>query len=181
LNYRDLIRNWHAKASEEDFFSKFVFEYMAFIAYLRTQKYTGLDNDRRAIQRLKQDSHIEQTYLNEISCNSELKRSWKSIKAKLDARPLGSVSIDTNEVQEIEYWNCSHDRKSQKTNEERAKRTGAIHTLEDWENMVEFWCSIRNNLFHGTKDPEGKRDKFLVEHGYKTLRQLMEILLNEQA
>jgi len=35
--YYSLIKNWHSKASEEDYFSKFMFEYMAFIAYLRTQ------------------------------------------------------------------------------------------------------------------------------------------------
>lgn len=43
--------------------------------------------------------------------------------------------------------------------------------------MVEFWSAIRNNLFHGTKDPQDKRDRILVENGYKTLRELVEILL----
>ena len=43
--------------------------------------------------------------------------------------------------------------------------------------MVEFWYSIRNNLFHGTKDPEVERDRKLVEFGYKTLSSLMEIFV----
>ena len=47
---------------------------------------------------------------------------------------------------------------------------GVIHDLKDWENMVEFWYSIRNNLFHGAKNPQDERDQFLIENGYKTLR-----------
>jgi hypothetical protein len=44
-----------------------------------------------------------------------------------------------------------------------------VRSLSDWGNMVEFWYSVRNNLFHGTKDPNIKRDCFLVEHAYRTL------------
>jgi len=48
------------------------------------------------------------------------------------------------------------------------------------KNMVEFWHSIRNNLFHGAKNPENERDQFAVKYGYRTLNELMEIMLNEE-
>ena len=47
----------------------------------------------------------------------------------------------------------------------------------DWENMVEFWYTIRNNLFHGSKKLDIERDEFLVEYGYKTLSSLMNCVL----
>ena len=46
--------------------------------------------------------------------------------------------------------------------------------------MVEFLYLVRNNLFHGQKDAEDERDKFAVEFGYKTLRELAELLLEEE-
>ncbi len=39
--------------------------------------------------------------------------------------------------------------------------------------MVEFWYAVRNNLFHGGKNPTIKRDCFLVEHAYRTLAVFM--------
>ena len=45
--------------------------------------------------------------------------------------------------------------------------------------MVEFWYSVRCNLFHGAKYLEKARDKLLVECGYKTLKELLEIFINQ--
>lgn len=82
-------------------------------------------------------------------------------------------------VEEVKWWNCSHNSLNELTEAEKSKAKGVIHSLTDWENMVEFWYSVRNNLFHGAKNPESDRDQFAVEYGYKTLRALMEIFLNE--
>ena len=51
--------------------------------------------------------------------------------------------------------------------------------IDDWENMIEFWYIVRNNLFHGAKNIVEERDQFLVQYGYLTLRELMEILLHD--
>lgn len=179
MNYIQLIRNWHAKATEEDYFSKFVFEYLAFIAYLKTQKYLNSKTDRPAIQQLKQDLDIKRKYLDRVRSSHELKSNWQHIDSELNKIRLGNVSKDLNLVEEIDWWNCSHNNLNQKTDEEKSKVNGVMHSLEDWENMVEFWYSVRNNLFHGAKDPERERDQFAVEYGYKTLRELMNILLED--
>jgi hypothetical protein len=184
MNYSKLIRNWHEKASETDYFSRFVFEYLAFIAYIKTQKYYSIDpqksvTDRTAIQNLKRDEEIKKAYLEKISDNTELKQSWLEIKKELDGSPLGNVSRSSKLAEEITYWNCSHDKLKKKTIEEKSKISGVLHSLEDWENMVEFWYSIRNNLFHGGKDPETRRDQFAVKYGYFTLRDLMVVFLND--
>lgn len=179
MNYKELIKNWHTKASEEDYFSKFVFEYLSFIAYLKTQRYSSNDTDRKAIQKLKRDQTIRRKYLEKIDSNRDLKKDWQHIKQKLDRIQLGNASRNLNNVEEIKYWNCSHDQLNQMTLAEQQKLKGVIHSLEDWENMVEFWHSIRNNLFHGAKNPENERDQFAVKYGYRTLKELMEIFINE--
>lgn len=177
MSYEQLIRNWHAKASEEDYFAKFVFEYLAFIAYLKTQKYSSDDKDRVAIQKLKQDTTVKNMYLNKMNLGGDLKSDWEHIQRTLNEIRLGDASRDLNDTREIDWWNCSHEHQNQKSMEEQAQLRGVIHSLQDWGNMVEFWYSIRNNLFHGAKNPENERDQFAVKYAYKTLRPLMEIFL----
>jgi hypothetical protein len=178
MGYKQLIKSWHLKAIEEDYFSKFIFEYLAFIAYLNTQLFPNSDHDRQAIQKLKRDNQIRERYLVHVRTKQSLHSFWKKIKKELDNKPLGSP-LRGGTVEEIKYWNCPHDRYKNKTLEEKNKRTGVLHSLEDWENMVEFWYSIRNNLFHGTKNPELKRDRLLVRYGYKTLKPLVKIFLSD--
>ena len=161
------------KASEEDYFSKFVFEYLAFIAFLSKKKFTDERNDRQVIQKLKQDNDTKTAYLRQIQNSEELQKAWESIKSEFDRIPFRHSTNNTR-------WNCSHlSNKPHNREDERLKGEGVIHSLEDWENMVEFLYLVRNNLFHGQKDAEDERDKFAVEFGYKTLRELVELLLKE--
>lgn len=177
MDYDQLIRNWHAKASDDDYFSKFIFEYLAFIAFLKRKKFIEASQDRRAIQLLKQSETTKDAYLKRIEGNGELQESWEQIIAELGRSRLGDVSGNGEEVEEIKWWNNSHSTLEEQTPEERARIKGVINNLEDWGNMVEFWYSIRNNLFHGGKNPQDDRDRLLVECGYKTLHQLVEVLL----
>lgn len=178
-SYKKLIESWHAKATKVDYFSKFVFEYLAFIAFINTQLSIGVQKDRDSIQELKGNEDIKKQYLKLVEKIKSLNSAWAKIKKELDERPLGNTSRGINNVEENRWWNCSHNDIKQKIEEEKRKLKGVIHSLDDWENMVEFWYSIRNNLFHGTKNPEVERDKFLVEYGYKTLRHLVEIFLKK--
>ncbi len=179
MSYKELINNWHTKASEEDYFSKFMFEYLAFIAHLKTQLYSSDLKDRQAIQKLKQDEGIKQRYQQKIQSLNSLKRDWEHIKQELYRVRLWNASRDLNDTEEIEWWNCSKEHLNQMTSQEKQKTKGVILSLDDWENMVEFWHSIRNNLFHGAKDPENQRDQFAVKYGYRTLQELMGILIND--
>lgn len=176
MNYDELIRNWHTKASDEDYFSKFVFEYLAFIAYLKRKRFTNAENDRSAIQRLKQDESVKAQYLLIIKSAPELLEAWGKIKTELDNVRLGNVSGSGEEVEEIRWWNYSGNILNQQGENQEVK--GVIHNLNDWGNMVEFWYAIRNNLFHGGKNPKDERDQLLVENGYKTLQPLVAIFLN---
>ncbi len=177
MHYDKLIKNWHIKASEEDYFSKFVFEYLAFIAFLKKKKFTICKTDRDAIQRLKLDNQIKKVYLDKIPKIKELFSAWNNIITELREFRLGDASRSGDEVSEIKWWNCSHLQFYDKTDKEERKTKGVIHSLDDWENMVEFLYTIRNNLFHGSKDPEDQRDQIIVKNGYIALRELVENLL----
>ncbi len=178
MDYSYLIKNWHNKASNEDYFSKFTFEFLAFIAHLRCCLYLDVstDKDRKAIQKLKLDLEIKRKYLDRINNKSSLKQDWEEIRRELNREPLKNISSSRTKKQ---WWNCSQTEVNQQTEKEKLKTEGNIHSLDDWENMVEFWYIIRNNLFHGPKDPERKRDQFMAEYGYKTLKELIEILLHD--
>ena len=167
-----LIRNWHNKAPEEDYFSKFVFEYLAFIAFLSKKKFKNESKDRCVIQKLKQDIATKTAYLRQIQNSKELKKAWETIKKEFDRIPFQHLNG-------YPWWNCSHLDVNQQTAQEKGEKKGVIHSLDDWENMIEFLYLVRNNLFHGQKDTEDERDQFAVEFGYKTLRELVELLLEE--
>ncbi|WP_100182695.1 hypothetical protein [Candidatus Nitrosotenuis aquarius] len=176
MNYEQLIIKWHNKAqNENDDFSRFVFEYLSFIAQVKTKFFPSTEMDRNAIQKLKQYQTLKTTYLQDIQQNSDLRNSWKRIQEELTEKPLTN---ETGESSEIKWWNCKYDQLDNQTEKDTRKQKGIIHSLDDWENMVEFWYSVRNNLFHAYKDPEDDRDQFLVKYGYLTLSKLMSIILN---
>ncbi len=69
-SYTPLIIAWHEKASEGDYFSKFVFEYLSFIAHIKNNLYLDQSNDRKVIQCLKKDTVRQESYI---------KKYWKMI------------------------------------------------------------------------------------------------------
>lgn len=118
-------------------------------------------------------------YLKLILEDIKITEAWQKIIDELTMARLGKVSENDDSIDEIKWFNCSHKEMNQKSSDEEQKILGIIHDMEDWENMVEFWHSIRNNLFHGGKDNQDKRDRLLVKNGYKTLKPLMAILLKK--
>ena len=162
-----LIINWYNKAyQEEDYFSKFVFEYLAFIAFLRKVKkeFRHRTNlfDRNVIEEFKQLKDTKNAYLQRIKNSDELQKAWEHIIKTFKEKPFSDAAARNLGLNEHRYWE------------------GVINNLEDWDSMVEFWYCVRNNLFHGEKDPDSSRDEFAVEFGYKTLKELVKLLLEEE-
>jgi hypothetical protein len=179
--YYSLIKNWHIKASEEDYFSRFMFEYMAFIAYLRTQWKTEMDikllkknngkvTDRDYIQALKQDEYCY-SYWTDVSLrepqDKKLRQALITLVDFLRNEPLSTS--------DERWWNFSEFDINKKI--KIRKRPGLLNGNGDFENLVEFWYSIRNNLFHGEKNPSVQRDKELVRLGFLTLNFFVENIL----
>ncbi|MDO8176720.1 MAG: hypothetical protein Q7T62_00595 [Undibacterium sp.] len=172
MSYDRLIHGWHDKAKDQDDpFSSFVFEYLSFIAHLKHNLYFKATSDREAIQNLKQDGRLAEAYLDRIRSEHGLREAWESLIRELASRPLHNSSYDLENPEIDKWWNCTESR--YEDYQDRAK--GAVHDLADWSNMVEFWYAVRNNLFHGGKDPDVKRDEFLVSNAFLTIRRLMDI------
>lgn len=176
-NYDALIISWHKKAMQGDYFSKYIFEYLAFTAYINSRVALGTNTDRAAIQRLKRVEWLKREYLDKIKNDTEfdLQGTWIALIEELRRQPLYNSSKDYDYPEIDGWWNISGDS----IDEESKLEKGVIHSLDDWENMVEFWYGIRNNLFHGGKDPTLKRDQFLVEHAFKTLNAFMKIRITD--
>ncbi len=168
-DFLTLITAWHQKANDGDYFSRFVFEYLAFIAHVKNNLFYTESSDRLAIQRFKQDEVIKDRYLQLINDNPELQSSWVRVIEELDIKPLRNSSSDLDNPEIDKWWNTS----TFQPNPDHTIPRGKVLRLDDWQNMVEFWCAIRNNLFHGGKNPNIHRDLFLVEQAYLTLSPLM--------
>lgn len=166
-----LIKNWHIKAKEQgDYFSKYIFQYLSFIAHLKNNLFLGEIQDRKAIQSLKRETSLKDGYLRIVAKENLLKKSWDEVIKELKDNPLHNSSHDYDLPEIDPWWNCSANKPDSVT----AKKKGVIHNTKDWENMIEFWVSVRNNLFHGGKDPNIRRDQFLVKYAYLTMSPFME-------
>lgn len=174
---KELIKGWHYKAWNDDYFSKYSFQYLAFIAYVQRWKFNE-SNDRYAIQALKRDEGIKNSYIWLIQENNELSNARSIIKEELDSNHLGMIN-ENNEVCEIKWRNCQWNNLNQKTNIEKEMESWVIHNLTDRWNMIEFRYSIRNTLFHWWKNANDRRDKLLVKYWFKTLRPLVDLFLDD--
>jgi hypothetical protein len=92
------------------------------------------------------------------------------LRKELEGRALHNSSYDLDYPEIDKWWNSSG---VEPTKDEKSPR-GIIRSVDDWENLVEFWYGVRNNLFHGGKNLNEKRDAFLVEHAFKTLKVFMD-------
>ncbi|MBN4078636.1 hypothetical protein JYT96_01365 [Gammaproteobacteria bacterium AH-315-C21] len=169
-SYNPLIIAWHDKAADGDWFARFVFEYLSFVSHIKNNLYISENSDRDAIQALKQDERIAHNYLERIEGDADLSNAWNEVIEELNEKPLHNSSRDPDDPKIDGWWNSMEGQ----MNKESTEPKGRVLSLEDWSNMVEFWCCVRNNLFHGGKNPNMKRDMFLVEHAFITLRSLMD-------
>lgn len=161
------IKGWHIRASaeeEKDYFVKFIFDYLAFIAFLNS-KYRTNNGDRNVIQNLKQDMKIKSSYLEKLDQEIII-----TLINELEIKPLTN---DTNS--EDKWWDS--DNKSDDAPKRRSPNDGQIESAEDYKNMIEFIYRTRNNLFHGQKGPDYERDAFIVEYGFYLLNPLTTTLL----
>lgn len=152
MTYHELINQWFNRAiTEDDYFTKYIFLYIAFTAFL-TQRWGGV-SDRDKINRVKEDVDAKEYYLRLIEEKEDLHDVLLRLVRELRRRPVRNITRpnDTN-------WQG---------------RDGVLRDKRDWENLVEFWYRVRNNLFHGHKAPEFARDRRLVEYAYSTLMPFM--------
>lgn len=170
-----LIKRWHEKARMGDYFEKYVFEYLAFNVFLKVHVAISASRDRRAIETLKGDSELKRSYINMVNSEQEplLNDAWQKVILELNRQPLRNSSRDYDHPEPDGYWTRS-DGSGTESND---CQKGIVHSLTDWENMVEYWYAVRNNLFHGGKDPTIKRDIFLVKHAFITLNAFMRMVI----
>ena len=56
------------------------------------------------------------------------------------------------------------------------KRSVKLNSINDFDGIIEFIIISRNNLFHGDKGLDEKRDLFIVKSGIKILQPLVEVI-----
>lgn len=155
VDYDKLIYSWYQRANFEDYFSKFVFMYLAFAAFLKKKKFPHCARDRDAIEELKKDKKIKEKFYNfYVNINRQLYVRIEGLVRELKERPL------RNET-------------------DGQTRQVVIQSVEDWENIIEFIYTVRNNLFHGEKSPEDARDYFMVQYAYELISPIVSVCIRE--
>ncbi len=156
MTYYDLIIQWFKRSEQEkDYFTKFIFLYISFIAFI-SQRY-GEMSDRNKINSLKAELEAKYFYIRLIEKDNKLKDILVKLIAELNKQPIVNSTNRSDK-----YWN------------------GRLTSEENWNGLVEFWYRVRNNLFHGHKAPEFKRDQRLVRFAYKTLFPFMKNFIDRK-
>jgi len=170
-----LIKNWHEKA-KEDYFSRYIFEYLAFEAFLKKYKYSeeeirdisGNISERSYIQKIKNESDYAEKWKLIILKNEDLKKVIEELCHFLENEPL---------ILENNWWGCLSFKYAECISN---GCEGRLKSGDDFIGIVDFWYQVRNNLFHAGKNPDSERDEKLVMFAYKTLSLFFEeILLSE--
>ena len=170
LDFTTLIINWHKrKVVQGDYFAKFIFEYLAFIAYLKRVRHLD-GRDREIIQQFKRDTKVKSVYGSIMSDSPALQRTLRRLVEELNEEKLVNVNAPSEMYR---YWNNSNPYPHNRTDNPNPYPLGVINDENDWCNLIEFWYTVRNNLFHGDKDPGSGRDILIAEYAYKTIRPLV--------
>jgi hypothetical protein len=125
---------------------------------LRKKKYPESTTDRQAIESLKTNDKMRDRYFERMKMDRHLQVEWEALVKELNNTPLVNETLGNN------YHN---------------RWDGKIRDTNDWGSIVEFWYTVRNNLFHGTKSPEVFRDKSMVMYAYKTIKDMVDIFISE--
>lgn len=136
---KTLIKAWNAKAKrEDDDFSKFVFLWFCFNAWLAYESRKG--SDRAMVNWLKGDT----------AQHSLLKQSYD--------RPFDSgTGVLRSRIEAlINYGSIPNSRR-------RHEKKIRVHSVDDFSNVVEAIYRVRCNLFHGGKEADNPHDQKLVK------------------
>jgi hypothetical protein len=117
MAYRDLIGQWFSRSkSETDIFTRFIFLYISFIAFLTQEQVESGRSDRNIIDSLKNSEDAKNYYMYLIQNNSELRATTQRLISELGEHPIINVTRFNRP-----YWK---------------DRDGVIQDETDWEKFV---------------------------------------------
>jgi len=98
---------------------------------------------------VKHDNSIKNKFYNKIDF-----KDLEKLKQTLDKNPLKNMKDDGDN-----RW------------------SGKIESVNDFDGIIEFVIRARNNLFHGDKGLDEKRDELIVKEGTIILQPLVEAII----
>jgi len=98
---------------------------------------------------VKDDNSIKDKFYNKIDYED-----LEKLKLELDKNPLKNMKHDGDNG-----W------------------SGRLESVNDFDGIIEFIIRARNNLFHGDKGLDEKRDEFIVKEGTRILQPLVEAII----
>lgn len=112
-------------------------DFVKFILFFISLEVSVKLKNYSSIRAIKQDERIKQFFFSNVDRSNLL-----FLKLKLDNKPLENMKPNGDRS-----WN------------------GKLSAEEDFDGIIEFFIRARNNLFHGDKGLDDKRDRFIVTQG----------------
>lgn len=150
LDYWKRAKEWYDRAQhEKDEFVKFI---LLFIALEVGWKLKSNDD----LWHIKQNIAVEKKFYQNVD-----QKFLKKLKLELDNNPHRDVNLDRHLLpkSDIKYW------------------SGSLNDIHDFEGIINLIMVSRNNLFHGDKGLEEKRDLFIASSVTKLLQPLVEAII----
>ena len=126
-------------------------DFVKFILFFISLEVSVKLKNYNSIRAIKQDEIIKQFFFSNVDRDKLL-----LLKQKLDNKPLENMNPNGDR-----RWN------------------GTLESEEDFDGIIEFIIRARNNLFHGDKGLDDKRDKFIVTQGNLILPPLVKGIIKE--
>lgn len=101
------------------------------------------------LREIKQDELIKNKFYSKMD-----PKYLAELKRKLDEKPLQNMDPDGD-----------------------LRWDGRLNSINDFDGVIEFSIRARNNLFHGDKGLDEKRDLFIVKAGTRILQPLVEAVI----
>jgi len=146
---KEMIRQWYYK-SLPDYFSAFTTLWIAFNAYYK-RKFPGSGGDHNMVKSLYKDPKHQNLFDNLLK-GEDFSKAVENLMKELCSNPLRNM--DTGK----EY---------------------KIHDKRKMEEVFEVLYIVRNNLFHGDKKIDIKRDEKIVKLSYQILRLFMKEIISK--
>lgn len=112
-------------------------DFVKFILFFISLEVSVKLKNYSSIRAIKQDEMIKQFFFSNID-----RSKLEILKLKLENEPLHNMKPNGDH-----RWN------------------GKLNSEEDFDGIIEFFIRARNNLFHGDKGLDDKRDQFIVTQG----------------
>ncbi len=164
LSVETIIERWYQKGVNEntDFTDKFMYLWVSFNAFYKAYSTGNSQSYIAFLSRQKNKNNSDRNQIEYIKViftsfviqdQKEIKEFYRFLQNRLDSMKSGIIRLENNTL----------------------KKYSDIKSVDEFLEVI---YTIRNNLFHGSKNPEIENDKQVLEKSSKALQNFLSTIYN---